>query len=48
MLERCLETELHLGRYIQLSLVLEGLLDALGQLLEHAGALPLRYQGLAV
>jgi DNA polymerase-3 subunit delta' len=48
MLERCLETELHLGRYIQLSLVLEGLLDALGQLLEHAGALPLRHQGLAV
>jgi DNA polymerase III subunit delta' len=48
MLERCLETETYLGRYVQLSLVLEGLMDALGQLLEHAGALPLRYQGFAV
>jgi DNA polymerase-3 subunit delta' len=48
ILERCLETEMHLGRYVQLSLVLEGLLDALGQLLEHTGPLPLRYQGLAV
>jgi DNA polymerase-3 subunit delta' len=48
MLERCLETEAHLGRYVQLSLVLEGLMDALGQLLEHAGPLPLRYQGFAV
>jgi DNA polymerase-3 subunit delta' len=48
ILERCLETEMHLGRYVQLSLVLEGLLDALGQLLDHAGPLPLRYQGFAV
>jgi DNA polymerase-3 subunit delta' len=48
MLERCLETEMHLGRYVQLSLVLEGLLDALGQLLDHTGPLPLRYQGFAV
>ena len=48
LLERCLETEAHLGRYVQLSLVLEGLLDALGQLLEDVGPLPLRYQGFAV
>ena len=34
LLERCLETETHLGRYLQLSLVLEGLLDALGQLVD--------------
>ena len=47
MLERCLEAETHLGRYVQLSLVLEGLLDALGQLLEDAGPLPLRYQGFS-
>ena len=26
---------------------LEGFTDALGQLLDHTGALPLRYQGLA-
>ena len=45
MLERCLETEMHLGRYVQLSLVLEGLMDALGQLLDHSGPVPLRYQG---
>ncbi len=44
-LERCLETETHLGRYVQLSLVVEGLMDALAQMLEHAGSLPLRYQG---
>ena len=48
MLERCLETETYLGRYVQLSLVLEGLMDSLGQLLEHTGALPLRYQGFGV
>jgi hypothetical protein len=48
MLERCLETEMHLGRYVQLSLVLEGLMDALGQLLDHAGVLPLRYQGFSI
>ena len=48
LLERCLETEMHLGRYVQLSLVLEGLMDALGQLLDDAGPLPLRYQGFAV
>ena len=45
MLERCLETETHVGRYVQLSLVLEGLLDALGQVLEAPGPLPLRHQG---
>jgi DNA polymerase III subunit delta' len=45
MLERCLETEMHLGRYVQMSLVLEGLIDTLGQLLDHAGPLPLRFQG---
>ena len=48
LLERCLETEAQVGRYVQLSLVLEGLLDALGQLLETSGPLPLRYQGFAV
>jgi hypothetical protein len=48
MLERCLETEAHMGRYVQLSLVLEGLLDALGQLLEQPGPLPLRHQGFLV
>ena len=45
MLERCLETEMHLGRYVQISLVLEGLMDSLGQLLDQTGPLPLRYQG---
>lgn len=48
ILARCLETEMHLGRYVQLSLVLEAFTDALGQLLEQSGALPLRYQGLGV
>jgi DNA polymerase-3 subunit delta' len=47
-LERCLETETQLGRYVQISLVLEGLLDALGQLLEQPGAPPLQYLGFAV
>jgi DNA polymerase-3 subunit delta' len=32
MLDRCLEAETQLERYVQLALVLEGLLDALGQL----------------
>jgi DNA polymerase-3 subunit delta' len=48
MLERCLESEMHLGRYVQLSLVLEGLMDALGQLLDHAGPLPVRHQGFSI
>jgi DNA polymerase-3 subunit delta' len=48
ILERCLETETHLVRYVQISLVLEGLIDAIGQLLEHAGRLPVRYQGFFV
>lgn len=48
MIDRSLETEIHLGRYIQISLVLEGLIDALGQVLDHPGALPLRYQGFPV
>jgi DNA polymerase III subunit delta' len=48
LLERCLETEAQLGRYVQVSLVLEGLLDTLGQVLEHAGPLPVRYQGFSV
>jgi DNA polymerase III subunit delta' len=34
MLDRCLETEGQLGRYVQLAVVLEGLLDALAGLLE--------------
>jgi DNA polymerase III subunit delta' len=45
LLERCLETETHTSRYVQLSLVLEGLMDALGQMLDQPGAVPLRYQG---
>ncbi|HZZ80071.1 MAG TPA: DNA polymerase III subunit delta' [Gemmataceae bacterium] len=45
MLERCLETETQLSRYVQLSLVLEALTDALGQMLDQNGPLPLRYQG---
>ena len=48
MIERCLETETQLGRYVSTSLVMEGLLDALAQMLEQAGSLPLRYQGFAV
>src|SRR5262245_7021912 len=32
MLDRCLEAEVQLDRYVQITLVLEGLLDALGQL----------------
>jgi DNA polymerase III subunit delta' len=47
LLERCLETETQLGRYVQVSLVLEGLMDALGQLLENTGPLPVRYLGFA-
>ncbi len=38
LVERCLQTEQQIGRYVQLPLVLEGLLDALGQLLEEAQA----------
>jgi DNA polymerase-3 subunit delta' len=34
LLERCLETERHIDRYVQLTLVLEALLDALSQTLE--------------
>jgi DNA polymerase-3 subunit delta' len=47
-IERCLETETQLDRYVQISLVLEGLMDALGQVLEHPGVLPARYQGFNV
>ena len=32
MLERCLEAEMHLDRYVQVALLLEGLLDSVGQL----------------
>jgi DNA polymerase III subunit delta' len=35
LLERCLETEQQIDRYVQVSLVLEALLDALAQLLEE-------------
>jgi DNA polymerase-3 subunit delta' len=45
MLDRCLETEIQLDRYIQLSLVLDGLFDALSQLLEAQGPLPLKLGG---
>ena len=38
LLDRCLEAEFHLDRYVQLVLVLEGLLDALGQELVRSGA----------
>jgi DNA polymerase-3 subunit delta' len=38
LLERCLETEQHIDRYVQLTLVLEALLDALSQLLEEGTA----------
>ena len=34
VLERCLETETHLDRYVQVGLVLEALLDAVGRILE--------------
>jgi DNA polymerase III subunit delta' len=34
LLERCLEAEVHLGRYIQVGLVIEALMDALGRMLE--------------
>ncbi|MBI2805037.1 MAG: DNA polymerase III subunit delta' [Planctomycetes bacterium] len=47
VLERCLETETQVGRYVQLSLVVEGLVDALGQILDHAGSLPARHLGFA-
>ncbi len=48
MLERCLETEWHLGRYVQISLVLEGLVDAFVPLLDPTKAVPLRYEGFSV
>lgn len=38
LLERCLETEQQIGRYVQLSLVLEALIDALGQTLEEGAS----------
>jgi DNA polymerase III subunit delta' len=38
LVERCLQAEQQIGRYVQLTLVLEGLLDALAQLLEDAQA----------
>lgn len=34
VLERCLQTELHLDRYVQVGLVIEALIDALAQILE--------------
>ncbi len=34
LIDRCLEAETQLGRYIQVALVIEGLVDALGRLLE--------------
>lgn len=37
LLDRCLEAEFHLDRYVQLVLVLEGLLDAMGHELVRAG-----------
>jgi DNA polymerase-3 subunit delta' len=40
--ERCLETEAQVGRYVQLSLVLEGLLDGMARLLENPGPVPVR------
>ncbi len=38
MIERCLEAEVQLDRYIQLGLVLEGLMDSLVQSLRHQPA----------
>ncbi len=40
VLERCLEAETHLDRYVQVGLVLEALLDALAQILEGIPASP--------
>ncbi len=37
VLERCLETEVHLDRYVQVGLVVEALIDALGQIIESPG-----------
>ncbi|MCI0640412.1 MAG: DNA polymerase III subunit delta' [Gemmataceae bacterium] len=34
VIERCLEAEVHIDRYVQVALVVEALLDAIGQLLE--------------
>jgi DNA polymerase-3 subunit delta' len=36
ILERCLQTEQQIGRYVQLTLVLEALIDALGQMLDES------------
>jgi DNA polymerase III subunit delta' len=47
LLERSMEMEAQLGRYVQISLVVEGFFDAVSQVLEHKGPLPLRYQGFA-
>lgn len=38
LLERCLQAERHIGRYVQLALVLEALLDAMAQTLEEGAA----------
>jgi DNA polymerase-3 subunit delta' len=38
LIERCLEAEQHLGRYVQVVLVLEALLDAMSQKLEEGAA----------
>jgi DNA polymerase-3 subunit delta' len=43
LLDRCLEAEGQVNRYVQLALVLEGLMDGLGQSLE--GRAPLRLAG---
>jgi DNA polymerase III subunit delta' len=40
LVERCLEAEGQLNRYVQLALVLEGLLDGLGQILDEPAAVP--------
>jgi DNA polymerase-3 subunit delta' len=40
LIDRCLDADEQIGRYVQLVLVLEGLLDALGQLLRDRGAEP--------
>jgi hypothetical protein len=38
LIDRCLEADEHLGRYIQVALVLEGLMDALGQRIRERAA----------
>lgn len=42
VLERCLETEAHVSRYVKLDLVLEGWCDALAGMLEKPGPAPVR------